>query len=101
MTLTVVRNAVKKVFKEHLALEAEYNGKTPHQMVVECVVSPRDDPGEWGGEGCVAIIYMEKGYLPGMEFSVWETEKWFDVSDEMNGLYVENVNGAVKAVYPG
>lgn len=65
------------------------------ESLSKCVCRPEEDPGEWAPDS-FAVIHGESIGLPGPTVAL---EQWLEVSNHLDGYYVENINEAVAAVY--
>lgn len=68
------------------------------EQVERDVFTGKTDPGQWSPRAEV-VIHTEGAIPSDGGYSVSITEKWFAVTEKLDGLFCEPVNGAVVAVH--
>ena len=91
--LEQIRAAILKHFGEVISSDPE----RAREIVEQDTYTGQDDPGGWSPEA-VAIIHCESGIPSGL-YNAQLFEKWFSVSNELDGLFCEHINAAVIGVY--
>jgi hypothetical protein len=92
-TLNQVRNAIEEVFGNYIS---EDKAKA-RDIINKATFRGNEDPGEWAPTSEV-VIHTESG-IPNGLYDCRTLEMWCAVSDRLNGMFCEHVNGGVIAVY--
>jgi len=88
--LEQTRKAIVEVFGDFL-------GDNPMEATRRHTYTGKDDPGGWSPQAAV-VIHTET-FLPSIDEGIFMIEKWDEVSDKLDGHFVEHINGGVSAVY--